>query len=923
MNNGMMWLKTILIFALLTPMFPLGYGHAAERTTPKTVDEVLHRINQDMRELYGYKGDYYPTSITMNGRTLSLRTDLIRKRLNQQPNQDGELDMRANTFEIVYGGDHGATLYHNGKELREYSGYSVNGQSVSSEGVPWFAGWSGTKIQNFNLIPRPWRDDDVRNKYHISKNRFDNYNDPSNKYLEDGTLEKSIQTGLDISFGNKKYKEFMYRNQNSQFQNRDVYDAGSKPKNGGKWINYVHVLQPPTELSWGFGTVYIDSSIGITYLDIPIAPFSLQNLTDLSASFEELPKSAVAGDQVRVGVKVNSTFVDPVTSDYSWTITRKSDGSSLTPQANQLEFTGHGAAESGSITLTKNASRVLYASFTMPDSDVRIQFRINEEGKKPEEVLLGNNTLDSDPIAVRVIRPVNLLYNVLSTQVKLPLNQGRPITATLTLPEPDGWWTSNATGALNVTNQTPDLFRDDRIEGNPPVNESSETITRYPVAHATVYRKDFGDDPVNRKWLNKEDPAKPIRRSGTFSYAGSVSRDYAYNYTTCDADGVCTTHTANDTTSADFNSGTDQGIYDVYVYNGRKELPKKTYLNKIENNDRNAKSKKMYWENEPYTYQVIRWMQHLNEVGETLKWEDVPGQYPRDFTQQASADIAWKSESTMAEQYQTARDAAKDKKNKKSLYDKAVFATDRQLQKYAYPIKSGYYFNPAGKYMFTVKTITYKPSPEDTKDHQDLVDTLIDSFRYESNLIYINNKKTAVNLTNQPLSAKGGGFKAVPGQLTADQPKGVNGTVMLKVLDRKAEESRYTKVAKEIYSSEQQDESQTHEFWKMVLEGYAESSTLGSKTNYQYREYVDKGQKKMYELTETTTVTIEINPDNLPVYTHANMQDGKYYVKAWIENAALNRGGHTYKKLGTLQGIDVLDQIEVTVVGSMFDDLND
>ncbi|MNI91794.1 hypothetical protein D3C73_1495050 [compost metagenome] len=78
----------------------------------------------------------------------------------------------------------------------------------------------------------------------------------------------------------------------------------------------------------------------------------------------------------------------------------------------------------------------------------------------------------------------------------------------------------------------------------------------------------------------------------------------------------------------------------------------------------------------------------------------------------------------------------------------------------------------------------------------------------------------------------------------------------------------------------------------------------------------------MYKITETTKVTIQINPKNTPIYTHANMQNGKYYVKAWVADTALSRGDHTYKKLGTLQGVDLLDNIEVTVIGSMFDDLN-
>ncbi|RRJ63439.1 hypothetical protein EHV15_11270 [Paenibacillus oralis] len=923
MKTSVKWVGLFLALILLMEMFPLRLVEAAEgtepadSTRPATVDEALKRINQDMQEFYGLQ-NYYPNSVTINNETRTLRRDLIQKHLNPPSEQTEREKLKNNTFQIVYGGDHGRTLNHKGKEMKEYSGYTKNGHSVPTEGVPWYQGWSGRKIQNFNLIPDPWLNQEVRDKYGIAKSDFDEYKNTKIKYLIGGTFEQLIIQGLNTEYAGVPYSEFMYNNQNSDYGDQSVYTKNAKPKSGN-WIDYVHVLQPPTMFSWGFGTVYIDSNVGVTYLDIPIAPFALLE-SDLAATFDKLPEEAVAGEQVQAAVRVNSTFTDPVTTNYSWTLTKK-DGTRLTAQADNLAFSGHANAESGSFSVSNAKSAVLYATFTMPDSDVRIQFKVNEDGKAPKEKNLDNNALDSNPLAVKLVKPEPLPYDVLSTKVKFPLRDGNPITAILTLPE--GKWVSNATGQLNVNNNAPDLFRDFKVEGNPRVNEAREVIERYPVVNAIIKREDFGDDPLNRKWKNPENPKVPIRKSGTVSYGGSVKRDYEYQKLVCSKGGGCSWVTVRETAHADFNSGENRKIYDVYVYNGTKELGKHTYENKIENNTPDSKTKKLFWENEPYTYDVIRWMKHIDENGQPYNWTAVPGQYERTFTQQASADIAWKSESPMAEQYQKARQAAKDKTNKKSLYDKAVFATDRQLQKYAYPVKSGYYFNPAGSYTFTVKTVMYKQSPDDTKDHKDMVDTLIDSFRYETNLIYINSKKKAVNIANEPLAAKGGGFKAAAGQLTAGQPKGVDGKTLLNVLDREDDESRYKKDVEEIFYSQDQDESKTHEYWKRVLEGYSESSTQGSKENYQYREYVADKQKKMYKITETTTVTIEINPDNIPVYTHANMQNGKYYVKAWINDAPLSRGGHTYKKLGTLQGIDVLDNIEVTVVGSMFDDLND
>ncbi|WP_318758576.1 hypothetical protein, partial [Escherichia coli] len=75
------------------------------------------------------------------------------------------------------------------------------------------------------------------------------------------------------------------------------------------------IFQPPTEYSWGLVTIYIDSSIGITYLDIPLAPFILQT-TYISAKFDSLPKEALAGELIKVAVSVACNFPDPVNPEF-------------------------------------------------------------------------------------------------------------------------------------------------------------------------------------------------------------------------------------------------------------------------------------------------------------------------------------------------------------------------------------------------------------------------------------------------------------------------------------------------------------------------------------------------------------------------------------------------------------------------------
>ncbi|WP_314586774.1 hypothetical protein [Paenibacillus terrigena] len=864
--------------------------------------------NQEVEEVYGKK-NYFPNR-TGNR---NLREDLINKRLNLYKSNNS--DMVYKGFQIVYGGDHGHKLLDG---LMEYSGYTKEGNSIPTEGVKWTAGWSGSKIHKFNLIKAPWYDD------RISKAITDFYKDAEtrDKFLNTGKLENAIQDALNKEYAGHKYEDFMYNNLNSNLRDQIVYDWDGKPESG-KWVDYVHILQPPTYYSEGFGTVYIANKNGnITYLDIPISAFGAVGQQDISAVFETLPTMSGVGEEVVVGVRVKSTFPDPESAIYSWMLTKKSDGKRLTQSEHKLKFSGNAESEAGKLSLENGQEYLLYATFTMPESDVDIQFKINENGTSPVEKFLGNNILQSAPTAVRWAQPKPLAYNVLSKKVALPIRGGDALTAQLNLPK--GHWVDNARGSLDVVNQSTDLLRSFIVKNNPLVNEANETIARQPTANFTIDRKDFGDDPINKKWLNLQNPAVPLTKTGQISYSGSVQRNYEDTYMVCtkDQEGKedCNTHTDKGTATAKFPSGTDKSVYEMYVYNGRSTMPKLSHKNEIEHNEGTSYEKKLWWESESYLYDVIRWMYHLNENDEVYGLTPVGGQYQRAFMQQASASVKWQAESTLKKQYEPARTAAAKKSDRKSDYDKAVFATDKELQKFAYPIKSGYYFNPAGSYTFTVETVSFKPTSEDTQDHKDLVSTFVDSFRYESDLIYINQHKDAVNIRDEQLTKRGAGYDRKLGVFTAKNSQGVDGQVMLQVLDRSVDASRYSKKVEEIEYS-QESNGFTHDFWKSVLEGYTESKTADSSAKYSYREYVKSGQK-MYKITEKTTVTIVVNPKNIPVYTHAQMQNGEYNVRVWIDKSQLTRGNHEYKKLGALMGIDNLDSMKITVIGSMYDDLD-
>ncbi len=648
---------------------------------------------------------------------------------------------------------------------------------------------------------------------------------------------------------------------------------------------------------------------------VPMSPEGLRG--DLSAQFDPIPSSVAEGDEVLIGINIQSTFDTELANvPFKWEITKK-NGEPLS-----ATFAGHAAVGEGNIDkIPEKGERMLYAYFKMPDSDVNIKFEINKDGKTPTEVLLDNNVLDSgDSIKVvselpPTVGQFDLDYNVLSRKVDYPLASA-DIEAQLILPK--GSWNGNARGELEVTNKTSDLFRSFNVTNNPAVNEDSSRIVRKPQIHTTLQRSDFGDNPKNGNYLDWSTPWEPKTRSGSVNFSGSVRRPYKYIYYCSDED--CEGHTGYNSTSAAFNSGTNTRTIRTFIYNGKQLVTPKTFENKIDYNTIYYLQKNLFWTSEPYKLNVVRWMCHQAEDDSLYGWTTVPGKYQRTFTQQNSAEIKWVAANTMEKAYQRSRDAASNRDYRKSEYDKAVFASDIDFKNVDYPIKSGYYFNPAGTYTFDVETVTYKTTKADTKDHKDLVDAAIKSFRYESDLMYINSYKEPVNIQNELLPKSGNSYGRRTASLTAQDPTGVDDAVLLNILDRADSESRYSKKVEELQYSEESG-GYTHEYFKEILEGYDESGTIGSRNNFKYREYIKAGQH-MYKITEKTTVTIEINPANRKVYTHVQMADGKYTVKAWIDDIALSGMSNEYKKLGTIKGISAIDKIEVSVKGSMFEDTN-
>ncbi|PQQ66481.1 hypothetical protein B9R14_06775 [Acetivibrio saccincola] len=191
------------------------------------------------------------------------------------------------------------------------------------------------------------------------------------------------------------------------------------------------------ECSVGSGTFKKGGAVGFRF-DYPIVLTFYSPGNDLSANFEEIPSGAVKDSEVLVSVVVNSTFEEEIKTNYEWEITDKK-GNKI-----NAEFLGNASEKQGEVKIPAGGEALFYAIFKMPESDVRIQFKINENGQEPLEKYLNNNILDSESFAIHLVkkyeteRTFDLPYNALSRKIRFPLAEDEDITAHLTKPRGNG-----------------------------------------------------------------------------------------------------------------------------------------------------------------------------------------------------------------------------------------------------------------------------------------------------------------------------------------------------------------------------------------------------------------------------------------------------------------------------------------------------
>jgi hypothetical protein len=297
----------------------------------------------------------------------------------------------------------------------------------------------------------------------------------------------------------------------------------------------------------------------------------------------------------------------------------------------------------------------------------------------------------------------------------------------------------------------------------------------------------------------------------------------------------------------------------------------------------------------PHKAKVIRWMCHL-DINGNEDWFEVPGQYERTFIGQSSGTVTWEIEESMEEFYWEDRQAAKERKSGSGHYQHAIVATDKQLQNYSHPIKSGYYFNPGGTYKCTIYTEQYKDTDEPTREHKELAEAIKKAFIYESNLVYADSQGNQVKLGPITLGGKTRNLL----ETTKEEYSNETGPENLLPTGTEWEEL--------------EESGATHPLIKETLEGYEESGTAESWEIYRYREQT---YQEIWLVKERTELEFTLAaPGTQKLYTHVQMKNGEYGIRAMSEEIKFEFENNEELTIPSV----ILDGIKVTVMGSMYDD---
>ncbi|KXG73990.1 hypothetical protein AN618_24340 [Fervidicola ferrireducens] len=257
-----------------------------------------------------------------------------------------------------------------------FFGQTMNGEAYVNELFPMDA-WSGGYLNDRNWVPEPWKHGVTYRGGAIKKN------DITTAIDSDPTLRQkinaAIHTGLTVFYGNK-------RNAASSNPFDKIYDETRGATTD--WAQYVHIIQPPTEYTWGMGVMFHSLNGKYWYKTVPIAPFALelpeqkqenkpQPVIDLIAQQGEYNPALMVGEKDTYSVLIKNTGDVAVTTDLVW----RQDGKQI---------------KKISITIPAKGYKEHAITFTMPNvkegTTIKLEAEINPGRNKPKsEKTFANN----------------------------------------------------------------------------------------------------------------------------------------------------------------------------------------------------------------------------------------------------------------------------------------------------------------------------------------------------------------------------------------------------------------------------------------------------------------------------------------------------------------------------------------------------
>lgn len=893
----------VLLLAIGLTFFNIGqYNSKAQAGTTTqvptytgkiTVDNALQIFNSDMIRYYNMCNIdindestwFYTKKIKRNKNEYFLNKNILEESLSY--------DNYRNLF-VVYGNQNSISsnkhVFFKGKDQYRYLGFNNLGDYFENPDYP-FDGWSGKKMHEWTYFYQPWRNTKLLKKIGNDINRKISFND----FCGDSRLEENIQKGLDEIRANQTGEDLLP--DPGGLRGNRLYIKGEKPTNpetGQKdfWYNYVQIIQPPTYYSWGHGWMFKTNDAN--YISVPIAPFCLLE-DNLTANLLELPpSSAYTGDTVDIKAVVTSEKNQPITTSAKWEVLDEDNNIVDSKPISNFEIVNGVMNNTFNYKVREGVNTI---RFTVNDAN-------NPNPKEKDDPGYADNVVEVTVIgSSSVIIPgsVTLEYDVLSVDYSRELNRGNGIFTSLSLPESSSTtkysWTSNTTtGALTVGREDDrGIFSSWKVERNEDVSNDALEIWRWPVVSAEIHRRSLGDNP-GVIWLNNF--TNPVYIPEIY-YRGKVERDYIrekYQSTGIVKDGKEIFDWQNDgggQTSAVFSpEGREPITVKALVYNGMRNIPRvpsRKFKNGPEETGDPLK-KKIFWESEEYNIPVQRWMRHLDVNGNTKSKEVRAGRdiNIRKFTQQNSAEISFKVDRSMEDWFSFDRENALNYKKGTDYYPRAPFATDFDFRNFDFPLKSGYWLNSCGTYGVTIKTLTYKDKMGPTEDHQQLIEKVKDAFKYYSNIVYTHDGKDKYNIhfdrnNKEFVDIR---VKTKVGPLYEELPHSPN------------------------------DNKETHRYFKEILEGWSESGTEESYNNYKYREYVSDDELHIYKVTESTTLTFNINKDNIRQFTHLELPNSQGLNDYWMCARFEDFDYH-----GKVTETGILDSIYIYICGSATDDI--